>query len=190
MLHDNTKSVKCEEVVLYSSYLGLDEDSQYIRFLIDYLTDLFLKKANKINNLTDLENNLNNLRYSKEEIKALGPFGEECLDFKNSLIINIQDQTFYLDKYGVIVGDNNNYLGKNMLEVPELRDYTLFLRKQIFVSKIYQAVKSNIKVKKGKKYAKIFEYVNNEYLNYENSFKLLTKDLTFPKEKIRKRSLR
>ncbi len=192
MLKNKTKSIKCEEVVLYSSYLGLDEDSQYIRYLINNLTNLFIEKVNKIGmaKLKDGNFNLDSLRYSKEELKVLGPFARDCLDFKNSFVINLNNKVFYLDKYGVIVGDDASYLGKNILEIPELWEYTILFRKQIFISKIYQAIKENLNVVK-RDYAKIFEFVNEEYLSYEENFNNLTKGFSFPKDSlVRTRSLR
>ena len=191
MLKEKIKRVMSEEVVLYSNYLGLAEDSQYIRNLINNLTNLFIDKVNKIglDKIKKGERDIFNLNYSSQEIRSLGPFYEECLDFKEGFVIQVADKKYYLDKYGIIIKGERK--GENMLEVSSLSNYTLMLRKQTFISKIYQAIKSNIKVIKGEDYAKIFQIVNAEYLDYENNFQAITDNLSFPKDNFKRtRSLR
>ena len=120
------------------------------------------------------------LRFKKEEIKNLGPFYEDCLDFKENVTLSINGASFHLDKYGEILGDTSEYIGKNILEIPELKDNIWWLYKQILVSKIYQAVYSRINYKYGKKIAQVFEVVNEDYIHYEEELKIRIKDLSLP----------
>ncbi len=176
--NNKIKKTSLEEVISYSSYLGFGEDSEYIGYLVNILVELFRKKIKNINKNADL--NILDLRFKKEEIKNLGPFYEDCLDFKENVTLSINGASFHLDKYGEILGDTSEYIGKNILEIPELKDNIWWLYKQILVSKIYQAVYSSINYKYGKKIAQIFEVVNEDYIHYEEELKIRLKDLSLP----------
>lgn len=176
-------SKKEEFVAFYNRYLALGNDESLLYMLINHLSNMFISKVEKNGPeayLYDLDKDLMELRYTKEDMQSLCNFAKSCLKFYPAATIKLQNgNVAYIDKFGTIVTFENNqinseYIGKNIFElVAETQDYKArkdamnVILQNILVCKLYLAISEDISKKSTDGAVDIFNLINESILTYE-----------------------
>ncbi len=172
-MQNNVSSSKFEKLLLFSDrYLGVDESS--IFFVVNKLVDDFKELAD-----TPKEGkSLNDYRF--KDLTNLTKVLNYDLKFKELITYNYNNEDITLNSLGVVIGSSNKeYLNKNFRDIEELKDIASLInediKRNVFISRIYQIVEEKLLSSYGKNYAALFRVANHEILDYETKLKSLNK---------------